>query len=46
MCNRKKQHAQKAAEIGECRKQEEVAHLAKLDEKEDEQRRLQAERKK
>jgi hypothetical protein len=46
MCNRKKHVQRKAAEIEECRKPEEVARLAKLNEKEEEQHRLQAERKK
>jgi len=46
MCNRKKHVQRKAAEIEECRKPEEAARLAKLTEKEEEQHRLQAERKK
>ena len=44
MCKSKKHALKKAAEIEECRKQVEGAGLAKLNEKEEEQRHLQAER--
>jgi leucyl aminopeptidase (aminopeptidase T) len=46
MCNRKKHAYKKAAEIEECRKQEEAARLAILNEQEEQQHHLQAERKK